>query len=223
LPDIYLENFDRYQYIHSIFQAETLNIFQYSCPVCTASDRNRLYALFLKKYLDEHQHKLSFLDIAPDSILRNWLKKNPFLNYRSADKYMENVDDKLDITNLSSYENDKFDIILCSHVLEHIENDRSAISELYRVLKPGGIAVVMVPILLSLEKDYENPEIKTEAERWKHFGQNDHVRMYSKSGFVNKLEQAGFKVNQSDKNDVGEDVFIKNGIHLRSVLYTAEK
>lgn len=102
-------------------------------------------------------------------------------------------------------------------MLEHVENDRKAMSELYRVLKKGGFGIIMVPILLTLEEDMENKKYNTEALRWKYFGQNDHVRMYSKKGFVAKLEEAGFKVNQLGVYYFGQDVFHKYGIHPRSV------
>jgi hypothetical protein len=81
----------------------------------------------------------------------------------------------------------------------------------------------MVPIHLGIEHDLENPEYKTEADRWKYYGQNDHVRMYSKQGFVNKLTSAGFKVNELGKDHFGECVFTLHGIHPRSILYLVEK
>jgi predicted SAM-dependent methyltransferase len=124
---------------------------------------------------------------------------------------------------MNIYEDNTFDFFICSHVLEHIQNDIKAMSELYRVLKPGGKCIAMVPIALSLEEDYENPEITTAEGRWKHFGQDDHVRMYSKSGFVNKLASTGFLVHQLDVNFFGYEIFDKHGIHPRSVLYVVEK
>ena len=139
------------------------------------------------------------------------------------DLFMEDVDDKLDITNMELYENDRFDIILCSHVLEHIENDRKALSEIFRVLKPNGFAIIMVPINLELDHDLENPEWTSIADRWRYYGQDDHVRMYSKSGFVKKLEQTGFIVQQHGIEYFGENTFQKYGIHNRSVLYVVEK
>jgi ubiquinone/menaquinone biosynthesis C-methylase UbiE len=121
------------------------------------------------------------------------------------------------------YVDNCFDMILCSHVLEHVDDDRKAMSELFRILKPSGFGIIMVPIDINLKEDFENPEYKTEAERWKYFGQNDHVRLYSKNGFATKLIQTGFKVNQLGIDYFGADVFEKNGIHPRSVLYVVEK
>jgi predicted SAM-dependent methyltransferase len=226
LPDKLIEQWDKYGYIHSIFYGETFNYLKYSCPVCGSSDRNRLYSLYFERRFSSmklSQSKFSFLDIAPEKPLADWINTHPFINYRSLDLLMEGVDDRADLTNLNIYENERFDIILCSHVLEHIDDDRKAIAELFRILKPGGFAILMVPILLTLNDDLENTEWTSNAERWKYYGQDDHVRMYSKTGFINKLEQSGFKVFQHDINYFGKEAFQRHGIHFRSVLYIAEK
>lgn len=226
LDDYYFEKLDEHQSVHSLFQNETLNFLKYSCPVCGASDRNRLYALYFEKRLPEIESRgqtVHLLDIAPDKNLAAWIRKYPFINYRSVDLATKKADDQADITCMSLYENDRFDIIICSHVLEHVADDRKAISEIYRVLNPNGFAIIMVPIKLNLQEDLENPAWTSEAERWKYYGQNDHVRMYSKTGFIAKLNQAGFKVSQFGAEYFGSEVFKKNGIHPRSVLYVVEK
>jgi SAM-dependent methyltransferase len=224
LSDYYYENLDKNGYIFSPFQAETLNRLQYSCPTCGASDRDRLYALYFKKEMPQVQDDFYFLDIAPAGGLQDFLKVNyPTARYRSADLEIDTADDRIDITQMNIYDEKTFDFFICSHVLEHIEDDRKAMSELFRVLKPGGKGIAMVPIMLSLEEDYENPEVKTPEARWKHFGQDDHVRMYSKNGFLSKLASTGFQVHQLNASFFGLDVFTQYGIHPRSVLYIVEK
>ncbi|MDH6355289.1 DNA-directed RNA polymerase subunit RPC12/RpoP [Dysgonomonas sp. PH5-45] len=223
LPALYAEEMEKHGFIYPSGYFETMNKKQYRCPHCGNSDRNRLYAIYLKKKIEQGK-TYSFLDVAPNQALAQLcIKSLGDIKYRSMDLYMDGVDDKLDITDLNIYEDDKYDIILCSHVLEHIEDDRKAMSELYRVLKKGGFGIIMVPILLTLEEDKENKKYNTDALRWKYFGQNDHVRMYSKKGFVAKLEETGFKVNQLGIDYFGQDVFHKYGIHPRSVLYVVEK
>jgi len=226
LPDYYFELWNKYQYVHSIFCSETLNFIHYSCPICGTSDRNRLYALFLKnkfKSWENTQKTYTFLDIAPDKTLGDWIKTHKFLDYRSMDLYMEEADDKADITDMNIYKENQFDGILCSHVLEHIKNDKKAMSEIYRILKPGGFGIIMVPIVLNIDHDIESEEYYTEDLRWKYFGQYDHVRCYSKQGFTVKLAQTGFVVKQLGKDFFGEAVFEKHGIHPRSILYVVEK
>jgi SAM-dependent methyltransferase len=224
LPDLYQQKQDEVGYIHPIFQMETINRLAYSCPNCKASDRERLYALYFKNIYKQPHAKFKLLDIAPAKPLQKFIKSHfPEMEYRSADLMMEDVDDKVDITNMNIYDDNSFDFFICSHVLEHIEDDKKAMKELFRILKPGGKGIAMVPILLSLTEDYENPEVKTEDERWKHFGQNDHVRMYSKPGFISKLTNAGFNVTQFNIDSFGVEVFTECGIHPRSVLYIVEK
>jgi len=224
-PMGFLKAYDEYGYIHSIFTAETLNIFSYSCPRCGASDRDRLYALYLKQEFSQTDvtKRYLFIDFAPAVALSYALRKYHFLNYRSADLFMDNVDDRVDIADMPIYKDNSIDIFLCSHVLEHVEDDRKAIAELYRILNPSGWGIVMVPIVLSLSDIYEDASITSQADRWKHFGQNDHLRIYSKQGFITRLEEAGFRVNQFGINYFGTDVFEKHGIHPRSILYVVKK
>ncbi len=92
------------------------------------------------------------------------------------------------------FENESFDIVFCNHVLEHIEDDRKAMSELYRVMKKGGWGIFQVPMKNSLEKSYEDFSIKDPKERQKHFGQYDHVRWYGMDYFE-RLKNAGFQTD----------------------------
>jgi len=224
LPDYYDENLDKYGYIFSPFQSETMNKLNYSCPICGASDRDRLYALYFKVELPQLDDGFCLLDIAPSASLQKFIKKNyKNIFYRSADLLMTDVDDIVDITNMKLYVDSSFDFFICSHVLEHIEDDLQAMRELYRILKPGGKGIAMVPINLGLDEDYENPSITTPEGRWKHFGQDDHVRMYSRPGFIGKLTSIGFQVRQLGIDFFGVDCFTKYGIHPRSVLYIVEK
>ena len=224
LPSMYEQKHDEVGYIHPVYQAETINRFDYSCPNCDASDRERLYALYFNNFYNNFNRDISMLDIAPAIALQSFIKKS-FTNieYRSVDLIMKEVDDKADITDMKIYQNNTFDFFVCSHVLEHIENDRMAMQELFRILKPGGRGIAMVPIMLNLEEDYENPEITAPDDRWKHFGQDDHVRMYSKNGFIKKLKETGFSVSQFNIDSFGTELFKKCGIHKRSVLYVVGK
>lgn len=226
LDDYYFEMWDKYQYIHSIFNSETFYYLKYHCPLCQSSDRNRLYALFLRRKFETYKlnkEKKSFLDIAPDKNLSAWIKKQHFIDYRSVDLFMKEADDKADVTDMKIYKDEYFDIILCSHVLEHIKEDKKAIKEIYRILKPDGIAIIMVPILLTLTEDLEDEKYNTNELHWKYYGQNDHVRMYSKQGFLDKLMDTGFFIDQLGKDYFGKDIFNINGIHPRSILYVVRK
>lgn len=226
LPDSYFNMLDDNGFIFSIFQFETLNCLNYLCPTCGSSDRDRLCALYLGEMPPEKSEasKGYILDFAPAKRLQKFIRESfPMFEYRSADLARSDVDDLVDISNMTAYADESFDFFVCSHILEHVEQDQTAMRELFRILRQGGKGIVMVPIMLTLQKDYEVTGMKTPEQRWKHFGQNDHVRMYSKSGFTQKLSSAGFKVNEFGVGYFGSKKFDQNGIHPRSVLYVVEK
>ncbi len=173
-----------------------------TCWVCFSYPRTRSFKLLLDKYLTDKQN-VRFLHVAPEKTLLKWLSSDSRIDYTPCDKrmpgysYPENVLNA-DITDLP-FDDNSFDFLLCSHVLEHIKQDRRAISELFRVLKPGGDGIVQVPIDNSLtttdeESDSEN---LTPQERAKRFGQFDHVKRYSRD-FLDRLRQAGFIVQEKD-------------------------
>lgn len=222
LPTMYFAKLQEHRCIHNIFLAETINLEHYSCANCGASDRDRLYALFLENFLTKPKN-VALLDIAPADQLARFVKKFANVQYRSSDLYMPGVDDVQDITNMHLYAQGQFDFFICSHVLEHIPDDLKAMAELYRVLKKGGKGIVMVPINLGLEKTLEDPTITDIATRWKLFGQDDHVRMYSKKDFIHRLTEAGFTVELLDKDYFGETIFQQAAIFSGSVLYIVTK
>ena len=160
------------------------------CPICKALERHRFVWLFLKKdtnLFDGKRKKM--LHFAPERELERNFKKVTALNYLSADLNDPNAMVKIDITNIE-YPDESFDLIYCSHVLEHIEDDRKAISEIYRVLKKTGRAVILVPIMA--EKTFEDPTIVDPVERERAFGQSDHVRRYGPD-FKNRLTENNFE------------------------------
>ena len=128
----------------------------------------------------------------------------------------------LDLTNMKSIQTGYFDFFICSHILEHIIDDNAAIIELRRILKKGGKGIIMVPIMLTLTEDYDDLSIITDELRLKHFGQEDHVRVYSKSGFYNKLKNNGFIVSQLGIDFFGNDTYIKLGLTQSTTLYIVE-
>jgi SAM-dependent methyltransferase len=224
LPDSYKENMERYGFLYTLDDAETLNYRAYSCPHCNASDRDRLYALYIsKRLMDQGATNMAMLEIAPSRPLSEMLKKTGKITLRTADLMMDGVDDRIDITDMHCYEDGTFDAFVCSHVLEHVPGDLKALHELFRILKPAGWGVLMVPIILSIDQIDEDPLLEDIGERWRRFGQDDHVRMYSRKGFVERAEGAGFIVRQYGQEYFGADVFKKHGISDKSILYVVEK
>ena len=130
------------------------------------------------------------LHIAPEQEFLRRFKKMKNLEYTSADLFSPIVDVKADILDLP-FEDESFDVIFCNHVLEHIIDDKKAMSELYRVMKKGGWGILQVPMKNSLEKTYEDFTITDPKEKQKHFGQYDHVRWYGMDYFE-RLQNVGF-------------------------------
>jgi predicted SAM-dependent methyltransferase len=223
LPDYFRVNLEINGRIYTVHDFETMNFEDYMCPVCRCSDRERLYALYLKMRYEDLKDNETLVHFAPEKSLSKYVKQIKERNYRTADLNMKDADERLDITNMKSYEADSVDCFICSHVLEHVQDDRKALQELFRILKPSGWGILMVPLIPALDKTYEDFTKITEEERLKHFGQEDHVRVYSKNDFLQKLKNSGFFIHQLDKDYFGKDVFNKCGISEKSILYVVEK
>lgn len=163
------------------------------CPRCKSDDRSRLIYLYLKNKTNIFYENLKVLHVAPEMGLQKVFMAHPNIDYVSADLDSPLAMVKMDITDIR-YEDNSFDVIICNHVLEHIPDDRKAMSELYRVLKLGGWAILQVPISLSLNKTYEDKTVTIPEEREKLFGQYDHVRLYG-TDYKNRLEKIGFCVD----------------------------
>lgn len=165
-------------------------------PGTLSLERHRLLWLYLQNETDFFSTEKKVLHIAPEQCFLTLFRNQKNLDYTTADLYSPLADVKADICDLP-FEKNMFDIVFCNHVLEHIIDDKKAMSELYRVLKPGGMGVFQIPQDLSLETTYEDFSITSKEERKKHFGQYDHVRIYGRDYF-NKLRSVGFKVNEVD-------------------------
>ncbi len=202
---------------------EMTNVDSYCCPNCGASDRERLYAYWLSSQRGlEISLEQSIIHFAPEKSLEQMLRNMRLKNYYTADLHMKDVDYNVDLTNLP-FADEQFSFFICSHVLEHIENDIKAIQELYRITKYGGRGIVMVPVGVCLESTIEHFGALSEEDRWRLFGQGDHVRYYSHKDFVNRLTASGFLVHQLDVNYFSSAIFEKLDLKPTSILYVVEK
>ncbi|WNH13018.1 class I SAM-dependent methyltransferase [Thalassobellus suaedae] len=173
------------------------------CPSCGSLSRNRRLWKLLN---DNNSINGNILHFSPSRSLYRTLKKEKSITYYSTDFEDEFLADyKFDITNVEQ-ENDKFDTIICYHILEHIIEDRKAMSELHRVLKPNGTIFIQTPFKEGVI--YEDYSIITPEDRKIHFGQNDHVRIYSVAGLKERLENTGFKVEIKKNDNHTDDSFL---------------
>ncbi len=191
------------------------------CPCCNSTDRERLIYLYLKHKTNFFHETLKVLHVAPEMNLQKVLKSCPNINYISADIDSLLAMVKMDITNIG-YGDNSFDFIIYNHVLEHIPDDKNAMSELYRVLKSGGGAILQVPISLLLNKTYEDPTVVTPEKREILFGQNDYVRIYAKD-YKDRLESVGFSVEVYSTKEFGESFIHKYRLLKNENIYICSK
>ena len=161
-------------------------------PSTLSLERHRLLWLWLKNETDFFSNNYKVLHFAPEQSFYSRFKKMNNLDYVTTDLNSPLADVHADICALP-FENETFDIILCNHVLEHINDHKQAIKELYRVLKKGGFGILQVPLDINRECTYEDNSITNPEERAKLFGQYDHVRVYGMD-FFELLSGFGFRV-----------------------------
>ncbi|MFQ6183662.1 class I SAM-dependent methyltransferase [Sinorhizobium meliloti] len=175
------------------------------CHVCHSFERHRHIWLTIDADRDFFSKGSKLLHFAPEPFFKNVFGQNPNLDYFDCDLAKERATYQVDITAIP-FGDEKFDRVICSHVLEHVPDDRKGMSEMFRVLKPGGIAYVMVPSEVRAAT-YEDPAINTPELRLKHYGQATHVRIYSRDDFVARLQECGFVVEvQFPRRKYGEEM-----------------
>lgn len=167
-------------------------------PSTLSLERHRLLWLYLKNETDffNNTESKKVLHFAPEQCFYKRFRKQNNIEYTTTDLLSPLADVKADICNLP-FKDNSYDIIFCNHVLEHIPDDTKAMQELYRVLKPKGMAILQIPQELARKTTYEDNSITDKAERAKIFGQYDHVRVYGRDYF-NKLRSVGFTVEEID-------------------------
>ena len=162
------------------------------------------------------------LHIAPEQCFYKRFKSLKNINYYTGDLESPLAEYHFDLHDIP-FEDNKFDVIICNHVMEHVEDYEQCMRELYRVLKPGGWAIMQVPIDYNREHTYEDKTITSPEDREKHYWQKDHLRLFGKD-YPNHLEKAGFKVKRDAfvkemKPELRERFRLQN----EEIIYLAEK
>lgn len=162
------------------------------CPYCLSAERHRLVWLYFEKMTDLFSGSpKTMLHVAPEPMFEVRLRKKlGSSNYLTADSHDSLAMVRMDIADIP-YPDETFDVIYCSHVLEHVQEDRRALSELYRVLKADGWAILAVPIMTE-NRTFEDPSVTDPAVRLEVFGQEDHVRRCGPD-YVERIKKVGFR------------------------------
>lgn len=192
------------------------------CYKCGSIDRERLIYIYLKevfKLFKESKKTLKILHFAPEKRITKIMHSHGFTNYICGDLFTEGYVHPEYVQNINvlniPYDDNTFDLLICNHVLEHIIEDSDAMKEMCRVLKPGGTALLQVPISKNSLSTIEDENIIDPKMREKFYGQFDHVRLYGQD-YSQRLTDAGFTLNRINISkdfaqfglNVDEDLFV---------------
>jgi len=192
------------------------------CPNCLSLERHRLIWNFLKQQTNFFRQPLRMLHVAPELCFMDRFAEQPNLDYVTADLESPLAEVKLDVHDIP-FADDTFDVVMCNHVLEHVDDDQLATSELCRVLKPGGWGILQSPIDYARQSTYEDATIIDPLERERHFGQDDHQRVFGLD-YGERLLAAGFEVTESRwAGELTVDELARFGLDPREVIYFCQK
>ena len=188
------------------------------CPGCGAHERHRALWLYLRDLVGLGREPLKLLHFAPEYALRGPIEALDRIEYVTADLDPAGVDVALDISAMP-FEDSAFDAIVCSHVLEHVPDDRAAMSELARVLRPEGWLLVSVPLDPDRDRTHEDPQVRTPEDREREFLQHDHLRLYAPD-IADRLRKAGLAVRVVRMDDVLPDgAVVRHGLQPGETVF----
>jgi hypothetical protein len=192
------------------------------CPRCNAKARHRRHCIFLSESDLLSGPSIQLLEIAPWRALSTWLRSRPNLDYIGLDRryvgsHINLVGDAVAIPLAAA----SCDVVLCIHVLEHVEDDGMAISEIFRVVRPGGTAIVSVPLQFD-GPTREDPAITDPADRKRLFGEEDHVRFYG-TDLIDRLQTAGFAVEFDNVGDIADETCRRYGLRRDENIFICRK
>ncbi len=171
------------------------------CHGCSSSDRDRLVYLYLRdieNIFSKDHASISVLHVAPENCIAEKFLDNSQIHYAAIDSFEHGYDypeyiKKMHLLYLK-FEDHTIDLVLCNHVLQDISDDISALKEIYRVLVPGGKAILQVPISPVIDSIMEHKGYLSEEECIKRYGQRFHKRIYNVEGYIARLKSIGFMV-----------------------------
>lgn len=193
------------------------------CPYDLTLERHRLMWLYMRDHSNFFTaDKLKVLHIAPEQCFHKRFKQQSNLEYLTGDLVSPIADMHFDLHSIP-LEDNRFDIVFCNHVLEHVEDADQCMRELHRVMAPGGWGIMQVPQDFSRDTTYEDPSIITPEDREKHYWQKDHVRLFGKD-YPDRLRNAGFNVQEFKKEDYyGQDLIERYRLSKSEILYIVSK
>jgi SAM-dependent methyltransferase len=192
------------------------------CPCCLSLERHRLMQLYLQYRTKFYTSNPRTLHVAPEYCFVRRFERLLGDNYVTADLESPLAKVKMDVQAIP-FDDNAFDVIFCNHILEHVDDDMKALSELYRVLKPGGWGIIQSPVSLDRATTYEDSSIVTPEERAVHFGQHDHLRVFGVD-YASRLERAGFDVTEDRYVEtLSPETVQRNALPRNEIIYLVKK
>ncbi len=191
------------------------------CPYCGSLPRTRVLWQYLKEKQDIETRKIKVLDFSPQRYFKKRFKALNNITYVDSDYESKSCLKNYDICNIDEAD-ETYDLIICYHVLEHVKNDKKAMSELYRILKPAGNLLIQVPFNKEEMTIEEGKEELSAELRKELFGQDDHVRIYYLNDLVERLKISSFQVEilQFAKNN---PIFSNMGVNENDTILVCKK
>lgn len=191
-------------------------------PDTMSLERHRLMWLFMKEKTNFFTAELKFLHIAPEYCFIKIFKGMKNLDYITADLISPWADVKMDVHDIPFDEN-SFNVVICNHVLEHVDDANKVMKEFYRVMKPGGWGIFQVPIDINNKATIEDKNVIDPNERERLYWQSDHLRLFGLD-YGKKLSEAGFKVTESDFiNELSDDLVERYALPKGEIVYFCQK
>ena len=178
--------------------------------------------LFLKNKTNFFSDNLKFLHIAPEYCFLKIFKKMKNLDYLSADLNSPWADIKMDVHNIQ-FDDNSFDVVICNHVLEHVDDSDKVMREFFRVMKPGGWGIFQVPIDYNNPNTIEDKSITDPRERERLYWQSDHLRLFGRD-YGKRLASAGFNVTESNYiNEIDPQLVERYALDKNEIIYFCQK
>lgn len=191
-------------------------------PHTMSLERHRLLWLFLKQRTDFFTRNAKMLHVAPEYCFIAPFRKLKNIEYITGDLISPWADVKMDIQQIP-FDDNTFDVIMCNHVLEHVTDDKKAMSEFYRVMKPGGWGIFEVPVDYTSATTLEDTSINTPELREKHYWQDDHLRLYGLD-YADKLRAVGFDVTEDRMlTELPSEERIRYALPPQEIIYYCRK